>query len=539
MRGVQVAFGGRVVLDRVSLDVAAGERIGLVGANGSGKSTLLRLLAGTRLPDAGSVTWAPRPTIGYLAQGGDPFGAVAPVPAPRSGGEAVRAALAQLVAPPHTVLLLDEPTNHLDLDAEAWLDAALSRFHGTIVAVSHDRWFLDRLATRILEVEGGRVTSYAGNFSAYEEERAREQARRALAHEQYERARDALEAAMARQRQRAQAGQASRIKTGGDAEKGAKGFYAGKGKAAARSVANMQRRLDRLAAPAVPEPDAIQWRPSASAHLPRQLVVASGVGFHYPARPWLFRGASFVIERQDRVGVVGGNGTGKSTLLKLIQRAERPREGRLAIARCTVGTWDQDVGLPLPPDHTVLAALSARHPGRTPELRRRLGAMLLHGDRVHARVGSLSGAERVRLWLVDVLMAPPGLLLLDEPTNHLDRDSRRVVAAALAAYNGTVVLASHDRALLTGVATRLLVLDNTTLKPVFARYDTWDADRRAAIPSTSVRDQRLLLEVRLARVAAQLSTASPAQLTELSHEFQAIRQALADLASQPTGRQGP
>ncbi len=355
--GAAVTLGDRQIVQDVSFHVAPLDRIGVVGPNGSGKSTLLRLAAGHLAPDRGSVWWAGgRAQVGYLPQGEPPtksFGIEklwqAGVPAERarraptawSGGQVMRAQLALLLAEPAPVLLLDEPTNHLDVGGLEWLEAALAAYPGAVLVASHDRRFLERVATRILAVEAGRVRAYAGGYAAYQQEREREAARQRFAHEQYQAKRRQLERAIAAERQRAQQGRASRVKTGGDAEKGAKALYATKGQAAAKAAQAMERRLARLEAPAPIVPTPMAWELRAPGKGARQVMAAEGLGFRYGDGPWLFRGASFTVARGDRVGLVGPNGAGKSTLLAVLRGILPPSEGEVRLSPRRVAHLDQ------------------------------------------------------------------------------------------------------------------------------------------------------------------------------------------------------
>ena len=542
--GAAVTRGGRQIFFDVSFAVAAHDRIGVVGPNGGGKSTLLRLAAGHLAPDRGSVWWpGGHAQVGYLPQGeappetlaveklrqaGVPPARARRAPTAWSGGQLIRAQLAALLAERHPVLLLDEPTNHLDVGGLEWLEAALAAYPGAVLVASHDRRFLERVATRILAVEAGRVRAYAGGYAAYQQEREREAGRQRLAYEQYLAKRRQLESAIAAERQRAQQGRASRVKTGGDAEKGTKALYATKGQAAAKAAAAMERRLARLKAPAPSTPTPMAWGLPAPGKSARQVMAAEGLGFRYGDGPWLFRGTSFTIGRGDRVGLVGQNGAGKSTLLAVLRGILPPSEGEVRLSprrfahlhqaaadrlREGQSLWDTVV----PPGATARERAQARQ---------WLGALKFSGDRVHQAVGTLSGGERVRAKLAQLLAASPEVLLLDEPTNHLDADSRQVVEDALAAYGGTLLLASHDRALLDRVATRLLVFSQGHLLPVFSSYAAWQQQK----PPTA--DERLVMEVRLAVLAGELAKVAgvgPAAAVErerLGQEFIALRQSL-------------
>lgn len=554
-RGLTLAFGERTVFSVVSLEIHHGERVGLVGANGGGKSSLLGLLSGRLTPTAGSVRWNPvNISFGYLPQMiGDGIHPVMVDPASLgdpalSGGEQVRRALAELFRQAPSVLLLDEPTNHLDIDGLEWLEAQLKRFPGTVLVASHDRFFLDAIATRTLEVEDGCVREFAGAYSEYAREKALEQERIRDQYDAYQKKRRQLEAVIQDKRQQAARASATKVKTGGDAPVAAKSFYAAKGKASVKVATALEQRLKRMEAPPLVVADTMVWKPQASVRGPRQLIRSEDLGFSYEPGRWLFRHATFVISRGDRVGIVGANGSGKSTLLRLIRGVAEPLEGTIATnPGMSMAILDQQ-GERYPDGKTLVDIVNAQAPGRESEVRSVLASLLFRGDRALQSAAKLSGGERVRLDLAKILVNPPDLLILDEPTNHLDLASRNIVEQALAGYGGTIVLVSHDRHLLNRVAKRLLVLADGAIEQIFDTYEGWRQRRPrgrrtdGANPSRPTdknsfhaAEQRLLLEVQLARVSAELAHPSLGDETKerLNAEFFQIRRDLNQLAALP------
>ena len=460
LSGIAKSYGGRTLFTDVSLTINRDDRLGLVGANGAGKSTLFRLLLGQEEADEGQITRQRNATVGFLPQesapagdetvlelalGIDPEGHHLPAdgsaiarakrilkglafretdfdrPARElSGGWIMRGHLARLLVQEPDLLMLDEPTNHLDLETLLWFQDYLRTYPGGIVVISHDREFLNRLVTGILELRSGRLWRYAGNYDDYlaEREARQEQQAAAFANQQREigRLMDFVN------RFRAKASTASR----------------------AQAKLRQVERMERVAAPeaAARTVDFAFPQPEASG---QRVLTLRGVDFSYPGHP-VYQGLDFELTRGERIALVGPNGAGKSTLLKLLGEVVHPQAGAVDPGlRLRTGYFAQHRAEMLDPDRTVLAeALSTQ--ARVTELyvRSLLGCFLFSDDDVFKPVRVLSGGEKSRLALVKLLLDPPNLLLLDEPTTHLDIASIDALVAALSEYTGTLVFVSHD-----------------------------------------------------------------------------------------------
>lgn len=348
-----------------------------------------------------------------------------------SGGWQMRIALAKLLLQRPNLLLLDEPTNHLDLPARDWLENYLADYPFAVVLVSHDRFFLDRVVNRIVELWNGALTEYSGNYSAYlvEREQRISALRAARMRQDEEVAR--IEAFISRFRY--QANKASQV----------------------QSRIKQLEKIDRIEVP--PERRSIAFQFPAPPKGGRLALELEDIEHGYGSLSVL-RGVSLNIERGERVALVGANGAGKSTLMRLMAGSEAPRSGtRREGHNLDLAYFAQDQARVLNPSRTVLEELTTAAPfDMVPRVRDILGAFLFSGDDVHKPVSVLSGGERNRLALAMLLLRPANLLLLDEPTNHLDLQSKDVLLRSLLAYQGTLVFVSHDRYFVDRLATRVI-----------------------------------------------------------------------------------
>ena len=462
--GLSARRPGRALLDDVSLTVSSGDRIAIVGLNGSGKTTLLRILAGVLAPDDGVVRrgrdarmvmldqeapltgttvaealgsgWEAAAILDRLGMGGRLDETVATL----SGGEAKRVALARAlteVGPPNeagddVLLVLDEPTNHLDIDAIAWLEQRLAAHRGGLLLVTHDRHVLDRVTTRIVELDRGAAYVHEGGYAGYLEARAE---REAQAVRQESNRRNLARAELAWLRRGAPA-RTSKPKARIEA---ATAIVEGRPQAAARAG-----ELDLG---------------FGARRLGDHVIDLAGVGHRFDDGPWLFRGVDLSVDPRERLGIVGPNGAGKSTLLEAISGRLTPAEGTVVHgATVALGIYDQQATT-LDPTMTVERAVAG--PLRPPDWEdaRFLERFWFDADAQRAPIGLLSGGERRRLQLVLTLRAKPNVLLLDEPTNDLDLDTLRVLEDVLEEWPGAVIVVSHDRAFLERVAADVLVID--------------------------------------------------------------------------------
>ena len=531
LHNVRYSIGARSLFSEITWTIAPGDRVALVGPNGAGKTTLLKILMGEITPESGSRVMSKGTRLGYLPQeaaerfegtvldhameahrhvrefreeldalyeglrevapddpglpslldragelqhllelhdehaiepearrilGGLGFSAAdqdRPL-AEFSGGWRMRAALAALLLTDPTILFLDEPTNHLDLPALEWLEDYLESFRGGLVVVSHDRVFLDRVAEEIRELDQERLQEYATSFTGYLEER---ETRRERLEEQNVQ----LDKKIA---------QLSRF-----AERfGAKATKAAQAQSKRKQVERLKAK--RVVLPR--RPRGIRFEFPKPPHVGRSLVRLRDVSFGYDARD-VFGGASFDIERGEKVAIVGANGAGKTTLLRVIAGQLEPRRGGREIHPDTKSAFfAQHAAEILDGKLTVLEAVDevATDQAR-PRLRSMLGNFLFHGDDVFKHCRILSGGERQRVAIARLLLRPTNLLLLDEPTHHLDLAGKEVLEEALSQYPGAVVVVTHDRSLMARLATRILAVEGGRVIAYPGGYEDYESAR--------------------------------------------------------------
>ena len=517
------SFGDNHILKRVSFHIEEHEKAAVVGINGAGKSTLLKIIIGDLAPDEGSVTWAKGASIGYLAQHQDLEGAETiydallevkrpilemeerlrnleqsmksasgeeleamlseysrlnhafelengyacrseitgvlkglgfsedefskPIQA-LSGGQKTRVSLGKLLLTKPDILLLDEPTNHLDMESIAWLETYLKGYSGSVIIVAHDRYFLDRVVTKVIELDNGTATVFSGNYSAYSDKKAM--------------LRDAQIRAYLNQQQEIRHQEAVIAKL--------KSFNREKSIRRAESREKMLDKIERLEKP-VEINDSMDIRLEPDVVSGNDVLTVTDLSKSFDTQT-LFTHGSFEIKRGERVAVIGNNGTGKTTLLKIINGLIPADAGEIRLgAKVHIGYYDQEHQV-LHMDKTLFQEIQDTYPNmNNTQIRNTLASFLFTGDDVFKLIKDLSGGERGRVSLAKLMLSDANFLLLDEPTNHLDITSKEILESALNRYTGTVLYVSHDRYFINRTATRILDLTGQSFVNYIGNYD--------------------------------------------------------------------
>ena len=522
-QNITKAFGTNEILNNASFHIEEREKAALVGINGAGKSRLLKITVGELSADSGEVILSKGKTLGYLAQHQDLTGDLTIYQevlqakqylidmenrlrnleqemkyeqgeqleekmaaytrlshtfelengyayrsevvgvlkglgfsedefdkkiSELSGGQKTRVALGRLLLTKPDVILLDEPTNHLDMESIAWLEGYLMNYSGAVLIVSHDRYFLDRVVTKIVEIDAGKVMTFEGNYSAYSRKKAmlREAAYHAWMNQQQE------------------------IRHQEEVITKLKSFNREKSIRRAESREKMLEKMEVLDKPTEVRADMrIRLTPRITSG--NDVLRVSHLSKSFPGQH-LFSDLNFEIHRGERVAIIGNNGTGKTTILKILNGVVAPDSGEVELGtKVQIGYYDQEHQV-LHMDKTIFQELSDTYPYLTnTEIRNVLAAFLFTEDDVFQPIHTLSGGERGRISLAKLMLSNANFLILDEPTNHLDIVSKEILEQALKDYTGTILYVSHDRYFINQTATRILELTNQTLVNYIGNYD--------------------------------------------------------------------
>ena len=442
------AYVGKTVLKDVSFHLEDKEKAAIVGINGSGKTTLLRCILGIEEADEGSIAFSKEKKMDYLAQQhadieteNEDYDAL-------SGGQKTRKRLEEILQEKPDLLILDEPTNHLDIGSIQWLEKVLKRYDGAVLLVSHDRYFLDRIVTKVIDLERGKVRMYQGNYSAYAEKKRqlREAEWKAFQNQQAE------------------------IKHQEAVIEKLKQFNREKSIKRAESREKMLLKVERLEKPEELENEMkLLFSPRESSG--NDVLMAKELGKSYDGKR-LFSHGTFSLQKGEHVALIGDNGTGKTTLLKILNGLVQADEGEFRLgSKVKIAYYDQEHAV-LNMEKTLFDEIQDTYPDmNNTKVRNVLAAFFFTGDDVYKRIQDLSGGEQGRVSLAKLMLSDANFLILDEPTNHLDIQGKEVLEEAIRNYEGTVLYVSHDRYFINKTATRIIELFSNRFDNYIGNYD--------------------------------------------------------------------
>ena len=442
------SYVGQSVLKEVSFHLEEKEKAAIVGINGSGKTTLLRCILGIEEADEGGIAFSKDKKMAYLAQQHADMEQEDEEYESLSGGQKTKKRLEEILMEKPDLLILDEPTNHLDIGSIQWLEKVLKRYDGAVLLVSHDRYFLDKIVTKVIDLERGKARMYQGNYTEYVEKKKmiREAERKAYENQQAE------------------------IKHQEAVIEKLKQFNREKSIKRAESREKLLSKVERLE-----QPEDLQ-NEMRLLFMPREasgndVLVAKDLGKSFDGKR-LFSHGTFSIQRGEHVAVIGDNGTGKTTLLKILNGLIQADEGEFRLgSKVKIAYYDQEHAV-LHMEKTLFDEIQDTYPDmNNTRVRNVLAAFLFTGDDVYKKVGDLSGGERGRVSLAKLMLSDANFLILDEPTNHLDIQGKEVLEEAIRNYEGTVLYVSHDRYFINQTATRILELFSNRFDNYIGNYD--------------------------------------------------------------------
>ncbi len=528
---VYKSFGRNVILENISFKMNSGEKLGIIGVNGSGKTTLLKIIAGIYTPDKGNITFAKGYVPGFLKQENlelnsttvyqavlDTFSSLIAMEenisqlqhqiskeqdpsaleqlmrkystmthtfedqggfyytsktkgilkglgffenefdmlvSSLSGGQRTSLMLAILLANEPKILLLDEPTNHLDLTSLGWLEEFISKYKHTVLVVSHDRYFLDKTCTGIFEIENGKGKYYSGNYTAFCDKKHTERENQQKLYENQQKQINRLEDFIEQQRR----------------------WNRERNIIAAESRMKAIERMDKIDKPD-DLPDGIRLRIKSRIQSGNDVISAENISFKF-GNKIIFKDISFNVARNEKLFIIGPNGCGKSTLVKVLANKLTPYKGVTITGRnINMAYYDQEFSDLNPENSAYDEILSINEKLSQTDIRNTLASLLFFGDDAFKKIGVLSGGEKSRILLAKLILSQPNLFIMDEPTNHLDINSKEILEEALTDFDGTLICVSHDRYFIKKIATRIIEFTSDGLFDYKGNYDSFVEYRR-------------------------------------------------------------
>lgn len=531
-KDIRKYYGERLILEIDELKIYEGDRIGIVGINGSGKTTLLNILSKRLEPDQGYVrTYG---SSSYVSQIDDPdnnilsdemasrFGVDFSWKESMSGGEKTRFKVAAALEENSDVLFADEPTSNADLESIRLMEDRFRVRNGTLVLISHDRSFLDRLCNQILEIEDGKVSTYKGNYTAYKDQKIMELERKRFEYQEYVRERKRLQSAIGEIK-----GKSSSIRQAprrmGNSEARLHKMGGQRAKATLDSAAkNIEKRIEHMERKEKPreEPKIKFDIPDSSRSHSRILVEGKNLNKSFDTRV-IFKDSEFMIENGAKVALIGPNGCGKSTLIKMIMDGE---EGIRVAKSAKIGYFSQDLSI-LNEGRSIIENVMENSIYSETFARIFLARLLFRKEAVHRKVKVLSGGERVKVSFAKILMEDFNMLILDEPTNYLDIMSLEIIEEALQEYNRTLLFVSHDRKFIGSIADQVMTIEGGKIDLYKGNYEEYLAGKDKSLDKRE--EQIMVLRNRLSELISRISMPSKGDdLESLDIEYRNVLEEL-------------
>lgn len=547
LRNIKKSFGETEILKHIDLDIPSAGKIGLVGMNGCGKTTLAKIIAGLERHDEGIIdTFQANPRIVYMKQSSEfaqDLDSYLMENAERSGdflktssylgleklkqrevmgeflsgGEKTKLALARVFNEPGDLLILDEPTNHLDSEGIEWLIGEVEQYPKAMLIISHDRYFLDQTVEEIAEIEDGAIITYAGNYTFYRRTKDARYQSQFRAYQDQKRKEKEIDAEIERLNKWSYLSHRDSRK-----KEGFKEYWRVKAKKKDRQVKSIVKRLEKMKEEGVAKPKAEKHFPFT--FLSEDKIGGTVISAEHLSKAFgertLFADSSFYIGRGDKIGLIGANGSGKTTLIKMIIGEITDYQGKLTVSpSADIAYLSQDV-MDLDENKSISDIISGHDKDFQSHARTFLAANVIEGRMIRQKIGTLSLGERTRIKLIFLILESHNVLILDEPTNHLDLPSREQLEKTLESYEGTLIIASHDRYLMEKITDSLLVFTSGSIARIDMGFHEYNQRRTEKETEVS----GLVLENRITRILSELSVcdAGSERYQKLENDYQEL-----------------
>lgn len=543
---IKKEFKDRVILEDINFHVENSDRIAIVGNNGAGKTTLANIITGELKQDEGQLIWHEKNIkIGYLHQSTfysqseldnmfmnkDKTNISSFIYASKqlgtdkiqefnnirlnslSGGEKTKFALAKIWSEKPGLLILDEPTNHMDYEGVNWLITNLSKFGGTVIIISHDRYFMDKVCNRVIEIEDGKAYSYKGNYSDYHSEKRKRYEIMLHQYEIQEKTKENIRREITRLKHWAEKGHRDSTKTHGQKEKfGQKEKHRAKVKKRDKQVKSKIKMLEKIKFEGIEKPKeeqkiTFQFINDSKSN---KVLEANDISKSYDGKS-LFEKSSFYIKSGEKIGIYGRNGCGKTTLIKAILNELQLDEGKIYVSPSTkIAYLSQDVG-EMDIDKTVLQFFDIDDFTKKGMLQTLLANMGFTNKMINTKIKHLSVGEKTRVKIAHMIMMENNVLVLDEPTNHLDLHSREMLEKTLEDYGGTIIIISHDRYLLERLCNKILVFEDGKINRKEESFSEYMTRKEEKLNSAKIngdknyKEKLIIINNRIAKVLGELS----------------------------------